>query len=98
MLTESPEAEAARVIAAEPCVRRVILFGSRVAGAEGRASDMDLAIDAPNVDARALSRIRDALDARRSLVSIDLLLLNDAPPEWRERIEQTGRILFRRSI
>jgi predicted nucleotidyltransferase len=95
-MIETPEDEAARVIGAEPSVRRVILFGSRARGNARRSSDIDLAIDAPGADSRAWMRWMDALEQRESLVSVDLVVLSEAPESLRAEIAREGRVLFER--
>jgi predicted nucleotidyltransferase len=96
-LVETPEAEAARVLASEPAVLRVILFGSRAQGTARRSSDMDIAIVAPELEPRALARLWDRLDDRQSLVRVDLHRLEALPPDWRDEILRTGVVLFERT-
>ncbi len=96
MLTESPVDEAVRVLAADPVVRRVILFGSRARGDAQEISDIDLAVDAPDADSRVWLRLTDALDERSSLVSVDLIFLHQADDELRRNIAREGRVMFER--
>jgi len=95
-MVETPEEEAVRVVAAEPSVRRVILFGSRARGDAARASDIDIAVDAPGADSRVWWRLMGALEERRSLVSVDLVFLHQAGSDLRNQIQREGRVMFER--
>ena len=77
-------------------VARVILFGSRARRDHRPRSDIDLAVDAPRVSARQWQEITEIVDAAETLLPIDLVRLDAAPPELRERIAAEGRILFER--
>ena len=72
----------------------MILYGSRARGDVNGASDIDLAVDAPDADGRVWMRWMNALDERRSLVRVDLVNLRDAPEELRRQIERDGVTLF----
>jgi predicted nucleotidyltransferase len=96
-LTETPEAEAARILAEEPSVKRVILFGSRARGYAVFNSDMDLIVDAPDIDGAAWHRLQERMEERRSLVVADLHLLHQMPADWRESALAKSVILFERA-
>lgn len=83
-------------LSAEPSVRRVILFGSRARGDAGLRSDVDLAVEAPGASAQDWFRLADLAEDADTLLSIDLVRFEDAPPELRERIAAEGRALFAR--
>jgi uncharacterized protein len=95
-LTETPEAEAARILSEDPAVLRVILFGSRARGYAVFNSDMDLAVDAPTIEAGAWDRLQERMDERRSLVPVDMHLLHKMPADWRETVLSKGIVLFER--
>jgi predicted nucleotidyltransferase len=76
---------------AEPSVRRVILFGSRARGDAQPRSDVDLAIDAPDMTSRDWLRVADLADEAETLLKVDLVRLDQASPELRQRIEAEGR-------
>ncbi len=78
-------------LGAEPSVRRVILFGSRARGDAGPRADVDLAVDAPGLAPREWLRLADMADAADTLLKIDLVRLDEAPPELHARIEAEGR-------
>lgn len=96
-IIEQPELEAAEVLAADPLVQRVILFGSRARGDVRVTSDIDLAVDAPGADAGAWASWIAAMDERRSLVRVDLVLLHEATPALASQIARDGVILFERA-
>jgi predicted nucleotidyltransferase len=83
-------------LGAEPSVQRVILFGSRVRGDAHPRSDVDLAIEAPGASARDWLRLGDIAEDADTLLSIDLVRLDQAPEALRERILLEGRTLYER--
>lgn len=56
-----------------PCVREVRLFGSRATGHARRASDIDLAISAPDATADQWLELTEALDAAPIIYEFDLV-------------------------
>jgi len=78
-------------------VERVILFGSRARGDGGARADIDLAVECPRADARRWSDIEEAAENAPTLLKIDLVRLDTAPPELAAAIRDEGRILYERS-
>lgn len=56
-----------------PCVRDVRLFGSRATGHARRASDIDLAISAPDATADQWLEFTDALDEAPIIYEFDVI-------------------------
>ncbi len=56
-----------------PCVREVRLFGSRATGHARRASDIDLAISAPDATAEQWMELTDALDEAPIIYEFDVV-------------------------
>jgi uncharacterized protein len=56
-----------------PCVREVRLFGSRATGTARRASDIDLAISAPDATADQWLELTEALEAAPIIYEFDLV-------------------------
>ncbi len=56
-----------------PCVREVRLFGSRATGTARRASDIDLAISAPDATAEQWLELTEALEAAPIIYEFDLV-------------------------
>jgi predicted nucleotidyltransferase len=75
----------------EPGVRRVVLFGSLAGGEVHERSDIDLAVE-------GLAREREAAVAAAlalmTSIHVDLVRFEDASPELRTRIEQSGEVLL----
>ena len=77
-------------------VRRAILFGSRARGDYQPRSDIDLAVDAPNASPSEWHAIADIVADADTLLPIDLVRLDEAPPELRARIDAEGQVLLER--
>lgn len=73
-----------------PGVRRVILFGSRARGDHRERSDVDLALDAPDLSLSDWTRLRLDADDAQTLYRVDLLRLHEAPDRLRCRIDREG--------
>ena len=58
-----------------PEVERVILYGSRARGDDGVGSDIDLAIDAPNMLNQTFALLWNALDDLPIIFSMDVVHL-----------------------
>lgn len=80
------------VLARYPEVRRVTLFGSRAMGTFGRGSDIDLALEGPDLDARTLTRIATELEDSDLPYKVDLLLRDDQlDPKLEAHIRRHGK-------
>ncbi len=81
-----------REIAARfPVVRTVTVFGSRANGTARRASDLDLAIFAPEATGAQWSEIRDALDNAPLIYQLDVVRTDaSANPRLLEKISREG--------
>lgn len=74
-----------------PCVREVRLFGSRATGHARRASDIDLAISAPDATADEWLALTDALDEAPIIYEFDLVRTERAHnPRLLEKIAREG--------
>lgn len=73
-----------------PGVRRVILFGSRARRDHHERSDVDLALDAPDLSLSDWTRLHLDIDDARTLYRVDLLQLHKAPRRLRQRIDSEG--------
>lgn len=82
------------VLARYPEVRRVTLFGSRAMGTFGRGSDIDLALEGPDLDARTLTRIATELEDSDLPYKVDLLLRDEQlDPKLEAHIRRHGKPL-----
>ncbi len=88
---------AAAVLARDPRVVLVYVFGSAAAPERPLARDVDLAVlTAPPLSLDQLMRLRaDIVDATRA--PIDLVSLNDAPIVLAREVADTGRCLYART-
>lgn len=91
-----PEDVVRAVVSALPDVAAAIVFGSRAVGDADARSDLDLALACPGVGTRRWLEIADAVEAADTLIRIDLVRLDDAPPTLRDEIRRTGRTLYER--
>ena len=74
-----------------PCVREVRLFGSRATGHARRASDIDLAISAPDATADQWLELTDALDEVPIIYEFDVVRTERAHnPRLIEKIAREG--------
>ncbi len=87
---------AARVLAADPRIELVYLFGSSADPAQPAVRDVDLAVLArPPLGADELLRLRADLGAEAG-VAFDLVSLNRAPVVLAHEVVEHGRCLFAR--
>jgi predicted nucleotidyltransferase len=77
-------------------VERIIVFGSRARGDAAPRSDIDLAIACPRADAKRWSDIVEAAEEAPTLLQIDLVRMETAPPELLAQIAREGRVLYER--
>jgi uncharacterized protein len=83
-------------LARRPEVERVWLFGSRARGDHLPRSDVDLAVEAPAADRRARADLIALAEEADTLLPIDLLLLDEAPPALAARVRAEGKVLHER--
>lgn len=78
-----------------PCVREVRLFGSRATGHARRASDIDLAISAPDATADQWLELTDALDKTPIIYEFDLVRTERAHnPRLIDKIAREGVSIY----
>lgn len=69
----------------------IFLFGSWAAGAPGRASDIDIAVDADGpLPPGWLARLRERLEESTIPYRVDVVDLADTDPEFRARVRRDG--------
>jgi predicted nucleotidyltransferase len=84
-----------RVLRAFPCVREARIFGSRANGTAGRASDIDLAIDAPDATIDHWLEIKEAIQSAPIIYEFDIIrmdCLNN--PSLIEKIDRQGVTIY----
>jgi len=83
-------------VAAFPEVERILLFGSRAKGDAEPRSDIDIAVSCPAAGTRTWLEICRVAEEAETLLKIDLVRLEEAAPEFRQRIESEGKVLYER--
>jgi len=76
-----------------PNIRLLVLFGSAARGSDRRGSDVDVGIILEESASRAEV---EAVLGRAAGRAIDIVDLNDAPPQLRFEIARDGRVLIER--
>ena len=80
-----------RIFRRFPCVREVRLFGSRATGQARRASDIDLAISAPDASPGQWLDLTEALDEAPIIYEFDVVRTERAHnPRLIEKIAREG--------
>ena len=80
-----------RVFRKYPRVKEVFVFGSRATGNADRASDVDVAVNAPTLSAAEWSDIREDLDSLPIILALDVVRLDRLPDSpLRTRIHAEG--------
>ena len=78
-----------------PAVREVRVFGSRATGHARRASDVDLAIFAPEATPLQWADLCDALESAPIILELDLVRPEQAISErLKEKIEREGVAIY----
>ena len=84
-------------IAANDKVDRIIVFGSRAFGDFETYSDLDLAIDAPRLKKQEWLKLKEFVTYDlRTVLRISLVYYSTNPKKLKERINQTGKIIYAR--
>ena len=65
-------------------------FGSRVVGTNGESSDLDLAAFASEMETRAVSNLREALEESNLPMRVDLHIWQDLPEHFQSTIRETA--------
>lgn len=73
MLRDKDLATLRRTFMRFPCIREVRVFGSRANGSARRASDIDLAISAPDATAEQWLELTDAIEETPIIYEFDLV-------------------------
>ncbi len=85
------------VISRESRVEAIVLYGSRAKGNFRDGSDIDLCLDAPELDYSALMRLEDEIDDLLLPWKIDLAVRQRIDnPQLISHIERVGKTLFKR--
>lgn len=79
-----------------PAVRQARIFGSRATGNARRASDIDLAISAPDISATEWCSLYEALESAPIIYELDIVREEDVIDEQlRAAIQRDGIVIYR---
>jgi uncharacterized protein len=81
-------------IPAQPQVQCIWLFGSRAMGREQPGSDLDLCLEAPQLNHSDRVRLMNAVDDLCLPWRVDLVLRHELPAELEEHVQRVGRGLW----
>ena len=73
---------------------QIILFGSRTHGTAHRYSDYDIALAGVDMDHRTERCLKEALDDRLGIFTVDLINLDRVDLEFRDIIIQDGVVVY----
>ncbi len=78
-------------------VNRIIVFGSRALGDYEKYSDLDLAIDAPEMTKHEWLKLKEfAIYDLNAFIKVSLVYYSTNPDKLKDRINQTGKIIYER--
>ncbi len=76
--------------------KEIILFGSRAKGGFSHCSDIDLAIKGALLSFREKRKLKEEIDKKAGIFSVDLLFYEELSQEVKETIDREGVVLWRR--
>ncbi len=80
-----------KIFSNQPVIQKIILYGSRAKGTYKPGSDIDLTLDAPQLDLSALLKIENEIDDLMLPYKVDLSLLHQIDnPSLIEHIQKFG--------
>ena len=74
--------------------QQIILFGSRARGVAHCYSDYDIALIGVDMDHRTERRLKQALDDRLGVFTVDLINMDKVDPEFQDIIMQNGMMVY----
>ena len=74
--------------------KRIILFGSRTSGTKKEYSDFDIAIEGVEMDIRKERLLKDALDEKLGIFTVDLINLDKVDQMFKKLVLEKGKIIY----
>ena len=74
----------------------IILFGSRVKGRDSEYADFDIAVEGVDMDVRTERTVKEILDKKMIIYTVDLINLDKVDNEFRDLVYKTGKVLYER--
>ena len=75
---------------------RIILFGSRAKGRGSEYADFDIAVEGVDMDIRTERTVKEILDEKMRICTVDLINLDRVDREFRDIVYKTGKVLYER--
>jgi uncharacterized protein len=83
-----------QLLASQPQLQAVWLFGSRAMGRQRQGSDIDLCLEAPKLSHGERLRLMAAVDDLMLPWQVDLALRHELPADLEEHLQRVGRCLW----
>ena len=74
--------------------KRIIIFGSRISGRGREYSDFDIAVEGTEMNIRNERLLKDALDDKLGIITVDLINLDKVDSKFKQLVLQTGRVIY----
>jgi predicted nucleotidyltransferase len=74
--------------------KRIILFGSRASGKDREYSDFDIAVEGVDMDIRVERKIKESLDEKTGIYTVDLINLDKADKEFKSLVLEKGKVIY----
>ena len=74
--------------------KRIILFGSRARGKCREYSDFDIAVEGVETSIRKERLLKEALDQKLGIYTVDLINLDMVDPEFKKLILEQGKVIY----
>lgn len=85
-----------RIITEMAKLDQIIWFGSRVRGTAHLYSDYDIALVGVEMDHRTMRQLKEALDDRLGIFTVDLVDIDKSTAEFKAYVVQSGVIVYER--
>ena len=76
--------------------KRIILFGSRAKQRAEKYADFDIAVEGADMDIKMERFIKDKLDEKAGIYTVDLINLDKVDEDFRKIVLQRGKVLYDR--
>ncbi|MBI4684863.1 MAG: nucleotidyltransferase domain-containing protein [Nitrospirae bacterium] len=74
--------------------KKILLFGSRATGRDKSYSDFDIAVEGVEINIRKERLVKEALDRRLGIFTVDLIYLDSADKDFKDLVLKTGKVLY----
>jgi uncharacterized protein len=95
-IPEQDQRKLLQLLAAQPALQTIWLFGSRAMGRHQRGSDIDLCLEAPGLSHRDRMRLMAAVDDLLLPWQVDLALRHELPADLDAHVQRVGHCLWKR--